>query len=50
MPRKPLVDDPTYDRLQVHAPEAWAVGLPGIVSVMTNALPNLGPRRTLRLR
>lgn len=49
MPRKPLVTDPTYERMSVVPPEPWAVGLPGIVSAMTNALPNLGPRRTLSL-
>lgn len=49
MPRKPPVEDPTYDRMRVHPPDAWAVGLPAVVNAMTYALEDLGPGRSLTL-
>lgn len=49
MPRKPPVEDPGYDRLRVHPPDAWAVGLPAVVNAITYALEDLGPSRSLTL-
>lgn len=49
MPRKPPVEDPSYDRMTVQPPDAWAVGLPAVVNAMTYALEDLGPSRSLRL-
>lgn len=36
-------------RFSVHPPEAWAVGLPSVVSAMTYALDGMGPGRALKL-
>ncbi|GEL96467.1 FdhF/YdeP family oxidoreductase [Cellulomonas terrae] len=36
-------------RFTVHPPEAWAVGLPSVVSAMTYALDGMGPGRALKL-
>ena len=49
MPRKPPAEDPTYDRMRVHPPDAWAVGLPAVVNAVTYALEDLGPSRSLTL-
>lgn len=49
MARKPPVDDPSYDHLSVEPPQAWAVGLPSVVSSVRYALDELGPARSLSL-
>lgn len=36
-------------RFSAHPPEAWAVGLPSVVSAMTYALDSMGPGRALTL-
>jgi formate dehydrogenase major subunit len=49
MVRKPPVADANYDRMVVHPPEKWAVGLPAIVNSLTYALDEMGARRSLTL-
>jgi formate dehydrogenase major subunit len=49
MSRKPPVEDPTYDRMTVHPPEKWAVGLPAVINASLPALEEMGLGRTLTL-
>ena len=49
MTRKPLVEDPNDDGIEVTGLKDWAAGIPGVLHAMRPALSAMGVARTARL-